>query len=193
FDNYLLINNDIQIIELRAILKAITIFTESDDVQSARKEVNFIWKRLEKQDEWFHYDILILAHIIFVFDEHTLENVANKLMTEIDKFSYFVNYKRLKMGLVFNLALFLKFANKMEKTISYIDEGIQLANDIGNLQIEYLGYHRKAEYLLYVGDIERAKALHNKALSFFELIKDEAMYNDLKKDWSNCFDKFKKN
>ncbi|HFK0721845.1 TPA: transcriptional regulator, partial [Listeria monocytogenes] len=164
-----------------------------DDVQSARKEVNFIWKRLEKQDEWFHYDILILAHIIFVFDEHTLENVANKLMTEIDKFSYFVNYKRLKMGLVFNLALFLKFANKMEKTISYIDEGIQLANDIGNLQIEYLGYHRKAEYLLYVGDIERAKALHNKALSFFELIKDEAMYNDLKKDWSNCFDKFKKN
>ncbi|EEO1968954.1 helix-turn-helix domain-containing protein [Listeria monocytogenes] len=191
FDNYLLINNDIQIIELRAILKAITIFTESDDVQSARKEVNFIWKRLEKQDEWFHYDILILAHIIFVFDEHTLENVANKLMTEIDKFSYFVNYKRLKMGLVFNLALFLKFANKMEKTISYIDEGIQLANDIGNLQIEYLGYHRKAEYLLYVGDIERAKALHNKALSFFELIKDEAMYNDLKKDWSNCYQKFK--
>ncbi|EJS5945080.1 transcriptional regulator, partial [Listeria monocytogenes] len=175
----------------RAILKAITIFTESDDVQAARKEVEFIWKRLEKQDEWFHYDILILAHIIFVFEENTLESVAIKLMSEIDKFSYFVNYKRLKMGLVFNLALFLKFANKMDKTITYIDTGIQLANDIGNLTIKYLGYHRKAEYLLYVGEIEEAKKLHTKALSFFELIEDEAMHNDLKKDWSNCYQKFK--
>ncbi|EJS6022143.1 helix-turn-helix domain-containing protein [Listeria monocytogenes] len=191
FDNYLLNNNDIQVIELRAILKAITIFTESDDVQAARKEVEFIWKRLEKQDEWFHYDILILAHIIFVFEENTLESVAIKLMSEIDKFSYFVNYKRLKMGLVFNLALFLKFANKMDKTITYIDTGIQLANDIGNLTIKYLGYHRKAEYLLYVGEIEEAKKLHTKALSFFELIEDEAMHNDLKKDWSNCYQKFK--
>ncbi|HCW3273980.1 TPA: helix-turn-helix domain-containing protein, partial [Listeria monocytogenes] len=139
FDNYLANDNDIQIVELRAILKAITIFTESDDVESARKEVLFIWERLEKQDEWFHYDILILAHIIFVFEEETLESVANKLMLEIDKFSYFVNYKRLKMGLVFNLALFLKFANKMDKTIPYIDIGIQLADDIGNLPIKFLG------------------------------------------------------
>ncbi|EAC4202996.1 Rgg/GadR/MutR family transcriptional regulator [Listeria monocytogenes] len=190
FDNYLANDNDIQIVELRAILKAITIFTESDDVEAARKEVLFIWERLEKQDEWFHYDILILAHIIFVFEEETLESVANKLMLEIDKFSYFVNYKRLKMGLVFNLALFLKFANKMDKTISYIDIGIQLADDIGNLPIKFLGFHRKAEYLLFTGEFEEANLLHNKALSFFEFIDDETMYNDLKKDWSNCYKKF---
>ncbi|HFQ5739348.1 TPA: helix-turn-helix domain-containing protein, partial [Listeria monocytogenes] len=109
-DSYLLIDNDLQIIELKAILKAITIFTETDNVELARKEVLFIWERLEKQDEWFHFDILILAYIIFVFEDETLENVANKLMREIDKFSYFVNYKRLKLGLVLNLALFLKFA-----------------------------------------------------------------------------------
>ncbi|EHO5109434.1 helix-turn-helix domain-containing protein [Listeria monocytogenes] len=191
FDNYLSDDNDIQIIELRAILKAITIFTESDDVESARKEVLFIWERLEKQDEWFHYDILILAHIIFVFEEDTLENVANKLMLEIDKFSYFVNYKRLKMGLVFNLALFLKFANKMDKTISYIDIGIQLADDIGNLPIKFLGFHRKAEYLLYIGEFEEANLYHNKALSFFEFIEDKVMYADLKNDWAKCYEKFK--
>ncbi|ENM1183696.1 transcriptional regulator, partial [Listeria monocytogenes] len=182
-DNYLLIDNDLQIKELKAILKAITIFTETDNVKLARKEVLFIWERLEKQDEWFHFDILILAYIIFVFEDETLETVANKLMSEIDKFSYFVNYKRLKMGLVLNLALFLKFAGKMDQTIKYIETGIQLATDIDNLSIKYLAYHRKAEYLLYKGELKQAVSLHNKALSFFELIEDDNMYNDLKSDW----------
>lgn len=189
-DSYLLIDNDLQIIELKAILKAITIFTETDNVELARKEVLFIWKRLEKQDEWFHFDILILAYIIFVFEDETLENVANKLMREIDKFSYFVNYKRLKLGLVLNLALFLKFAGKMEQTIKYIDIGIQLATDIDNLSIKYLAYHRKAEYLLYNGHVEQAFNLHNKALSFFEFIEDESMYEDLKNDWLKAKEQF---
>ncbi|EAF3115029.1 helix-turn-helix domain-containing protein [Listeria monocytogenes] len=189
-DSYLLIDNDLQIIELKAILKAITIFTETDNVELARKEVLFIWERLEKQDEWFHFDILILAYIIFVFEDETLENVANKLMREIDKFSYFVNYKRLKLGLVLNLALFLKFAGKMDQTIKYIDIGIQLATDIDNLSIKYLAYHRKAEYLLYNGHAEQAFNLHNKALSFFEFIEDESMYEDLKNDWLKAKEQF---
>ncbi|EIA3997134.1 helix-turn-helix domain-containing protein [Listeria monocytogenes] len=189
-DSYLLIDNDLQIIELKAILKAITIFTETDNVELARKEVLFIWERLEKQDEWFHFDILILAYIIFVFEDETLENIANKLMREIDKFSYFVNYKRLKLGLVLNLALFLKFAGKMDQTIKYIDIGIQLATDIDNLSIKYLAYHRKAEYLLYNGHVEQAFNLHNKALSFFEFIEDESMYEDLKNDWLKAKEQF---
>lgn len=189
-DSYLLIDNDLQIIELKAILKAITIFTETDNVELARKEVLFIWERLEKQDEWFHFDILILAYIIFVFEDETLENVANKLMREIDKFSFFVNYKRLKLGLVLNLALFLKFAGKMDQTIKYIDIGIQLATDIDNLSIKYLAYHRKAEYLLYNGHVEQAFNLHNKALSFFEFIEDESMYEDLKNDWLKAKEQF---
>ncbi|WP_256263961.1 helix-turn-helix domain-containing protein [Listeria monocytogenes] len=189
-DSYLLIDNDLQIIELKAILKAITIFTETDNVELARKEVLFIWERLEKQDEWFHFDILILAYIIFVFEDETLENVANKLMREIDKFSYFVNYKRLKLGLVLNLALFLKLAGKMDQTIKYIDIGIQLATDIDNLSIKYLACHRKAEYLLYNGHAEQAFNLHNKALSFFEFIEDESMYEDLKNDWLKAKEQF---
>ncbi|EHT7836482.1 helix-turn-helix domain-containing protein [Listeria monocytogenes] len=189
-DSYLLIDNDLQIIELKAILKAITIFTETDNVELARKEVLFIWERLEKQDEWFHFDILILAYIIFVFEDETLENVANKLMREIDKFSYFVNYKRLKLGLVLNLALFLKFAGKIDQTIKYIDTGIQLATDIDNLSIKYLAYHRKAEYLLYKSDVEQAFNLHNKALSFFEFIEDKSMYEDLKNDWLKAKEQF---
>ncbi|MBC2262754.1 helix-turn-helix domain-containing protein [Listeria sp. FSL L7-0091] len=190
-ETYLVNDNDLQISELRAILKAITIFTETDNVMLARKEVLFIWERLEKQDEWFHYDILILAHIIFVFENETIENIGNRIMTEIDKFSYFVNYKKLKMGLALNLALFLKFANKMDATIKYIEMGIQLSTELNNLSVKSIAIHRKAEYLLYKGEFEQAKLLHNKAISFFKFIDDKIMLNDLKKDWANCFQQFK--
>ncbi|EAK9058391.1 transcriptional regulator, partial [Listeria monocytogenes] len=88
------------------------------------------------------------------------------------------------------LALFLKFAGKMDQTIKYIDIGIQLATDIDNLSIKYLAYHRKAEYLLYEGNIEQACKLHSKALSFFDFIEDESMFNDLKKDWLNSMAQF---
>ncbi|MBC2138013.1 helix-turn-helix domain-containing protein [Listeria innocua] len=190
-ETYLVNDNDLQISELRAILKAITIFTETDNVLLARKEVLFIWERLEKQDEWFHYDILILAHIIFVFENETIENIGNRIMTEIDKFSYFVNYKKLKMGLALNLALFLKFANKMDATIKYIEMGIQLSTELNNLSVKSIAIHRKAEYLLYKGEFEQAKLLHNKAISFFKFIDDKIMLDDLKKDWANCFQQFK--
>ncbi|MBC2193255.1 helix-turn-helix domain-containing protein [Listeria sp. FSL L7-0229] len=189
-DAYLIEDNDLQIREIKATLKAISIFTETDNVKLARNEVLFIWERLERQDEWFHYDILILAHIIFVFESETIESIGNKLMIEIDKFSYFVNYKRLKMGLVLNLALFLKFANKMDATIKYIELGIELSNDINNLTTKFIAIHRKAEYLLYKHDFELANDLHNQALSFFEFMGDETMYNDLKNDWVNCHKMF---
>ncbi|MBF2437215.1 hypothetical protein VL806_14675 [Listeria seeligeri] len=78
----------------------------------------------------------------------------------------------------------------MDQTIKYIDTGIQLATDIDNLSLKDLAYHRKAEYLLYKGEVEHALNLHNKALSFFELIEDENMYNDLKSDWVKCKEQF---
>lgn len=76
----------------------ITIFTETESVDLARKEVEFIWERLEKQDEWFHHDILILAHIIFVFENETLELVANKLMNEMINFHILSITNALKWG-----------------------------------------------------------------------------------------------
>lgn len=79
----------------------------------------------------------------------------------------------------------------MSETIKYIETGIQLASDIDNLSIKYLGYHRKAEYLLYSGEKEQALLLHNKALSFYEFIEDDVMYNDIKNDWINYCNKIK--
>ncbi|PZG52494.1 hypothetical protein C1909_07880 [Listeria ivanovii] len=84
----------------------------------------------------------------------------------------------------------MKFAGKVEETIKYIEIGIQLATDIDNLSVKYLGYHRKAEYLLFKGKIEQAESLHNTALSFFKFIDDEAMYNDIKSDWGKSNQQF---
>ncbi|EAG7617643.1 Rgg/GadR/MutR family transcriptional regulator [Listeria monocytogenes] len=184
-DVYLNEQYDIQIAELKAVLEASWIFTRTDDINQSRKKVNFIWERLEKQDEWFYFDILLLSNIIYVFESDILIDISKKIMKEIEKFTYTVSSRQLKMSLVLNLGLFLKFANKMDLAIEFIEMGIDLAKQNEDLVIEYLAYYRKAEYLLYKGYYEEASKIYNKSVEFYKFIENEIMLNDITKDWLN--------
>ncbi|EFU7333756.1 transcriptional regulator, partial [Listeria monocytogenes] len=103
----------------------------------------------------------------------------------IEKFTYTVSSRQLKMSLVLNLGLFLKFANKMDLAIEFIEMGIDLAKQNEDLVIEYLAYYRKAEYLLYKGYYEEANKIYNKSVEFYKFIENEIMLNDITKDWLN--------
>lgn len=176
---------DIQIAELKAVLEASVIFTSTDDINQSREKVNFIWERLERQDEWFYFDILLLSNIIYVFENDILIDISKKIMKEMEKFTFTVSSRRLKMSLVLNLGLFLKFANKMDLAIEFIEMGIDLAKQNEDLVIEYLAYYRKAEYLLYRGNYEEANKIYNKSVEFYKFIENEIMLNDITKDWLN--------
>ncbi|WP_270994228.1 helix-turn-helix domain-containing protein [Listeria seeligeri] len=176
---------DIQIAELKAVLEASVIFTSTDDINQSREKVNFIWERLERQDEWFYFDILLLSNIIYVFENDILIDISKKIMKEMEKFTFTVSSRRLKMSLVLNLGLFLKFANKMDLAIEFIETGIDLAKQNEDLVIEYLAYYRKAEYLLYRGNYEEANKIYNKSVEFYKFIENEIMLNDITKDWLN--------
>ncbi|HAA5650176.1 TPA_asm: transcriptional regulator [Listeria monocytogenes] len=184
-DVYLNEQYDIQIAELKAVLEASWIFTRTDDINQSREKVNFIWERLEKQDEWFYFDILLLSNIIYVFESDILIDISKKIIKEMEKFTYTVSSRRLKMSLVLNLGLFLKFANKMDLAIEFIEMGIDLAKQNEDLVIEYLAYYRKAEYLLYKGYYEEANKIYNKSVEFYKFIENEVMLNDITKDWLN--------
>ncbi|MBC1534020.1 helix-turn-helix domain-containing protein [Listeria seeligeri] len=190
-DLYLEKYKDIQIIELKAVLEASQIFTLTDNVELARKKVDFIWERLEKQDEWFYFDVLLLSNIIYVFDSEIIVDVGMKIMKEIEKFSYNVQSKRLKMSIALNLGLFLKIADKMDLAIEFIEMGIELAKQNEDLVVEYLAYYRKSEFLLYKGHFKEAEKLYNKSVQFYEFIGNQIMLKDIKNDWLNYNKKLK--
>ncbi|EAF3881154.1 Rgg/GadR/MutR family transcriptional regulator [Listeria monocytogenes] len=182
---YLKKHYEIQIVELKAVLEASRIFTLTDDIEQARKKVEFIWDRLEKQDEWFYFDVLLLSNIIYMFESDILIDVGKKIMKEIEKFTYNIHSLRLKMGISLNLALFLKFAEKMDFAIEFIEIGLDLAKQNEDLVVQYLAYYRKAEYLLYKGDIQQAERLYNKAVNFFKFVDNNIMLTDIQTDWAN--------
>lgn len=189
-DLYLENYKDIQIIELKAVLEASQIFKLTDDVELAREKVDFIWERLEKQDEWFYFDVLLLSNIIYVFDSEIIVDVGIKIMKEIEKFSYNVQSKRLKISIVLNLGLFLKIADKMDLAIEFIEMGIELAKQNEDLVVEYLAHYRKSEFLLYKGHFKEAEKLYNKSVQFYEFIGNQIMLKDIKNDWLNYNNKF---
>ncbi|EIY6893214.1 helix-turn-helix domain-containing protein [Listeria seeligeri] len=182
-EEYLQREDDSMIFELRAILVGLKIFSETNDIELAKKEVDFIWKRLEKQDYWFEFDVLIIANIIYIFDLDTLIRVGEKILLEIDRNKYLINYNRLKIVLMFNIALFLKSYDRMDLVEKYLIRGIEYAYQNNDLISAYLGEYRFAEYKLFVGDIEEANNLYNKCVNFFEVIKDVDVLEDIKKDW----------
>lgn len=107
-DDYLSRVQDTMIFELSAILKALKLFTETNDIELAKKEVKFIWDRLEKQDYWFEFDVLLIANIIHVFDLETLIRMGERVLIEIDRNKYLMTYNRLRVVLMLNIALFFK-------------------------------------------------------------------------------------
>ncbi|MBF2389863.1 helix-turn-helix transcriptional regulator [Listeria seeligeri] len=182
-EEYLQREEDSMIFELHAILVGLKIFSETNDIELAKKEVDFIWKRLEKQDYWFEFDVLIIANIIYIFDLDTLIRVGEKILLEIDRNKYLINYNRLKIVLMFNIALFLKSYDRMDLVEKFLIRGIEYAYQNNDLISAYLGEYRFAEYKLFVGEIEEANNLYNKCVNFFEVIKDVDVLEDIKKDW----------
>ncbi|MBC1506309.1 helix-turn-helix transcriptional regulator [Listeria sp. FSL L7-1509] len=182
-EEYLTRENDNMIFELRAILVGLKTFADTNDIELAKKEVDFIWKRLEKQDYWFEFDVLIIANIIYIFDLDTLIRVGEKILLEIDRNKYLINYNRLKIVLVFNIAHFLKSYDRMDLAGKYLTRGIEYSYQNGDLISAYIGEYRLAEYKLYLGDIEEANNLYKKCINFFEVINDIAVLEDIKNDW----------
>jgi transcriptional regulator with XRE-family HTH domain len=190
-DDYLSREKDIMIFELRAILRGAKYLNDSNDIERAKKEVNFIWDRLEKQDEWFEFDVLLISNIIYVFDLDTLIILGEKLMDEVEKNKYLISYNRLKTVLMMNIALFLKQKGRMDLVKKYLDKGIEFSYKNNDLVSAYLGKYRLAEYYLYIGEYEKAEDMNSKAVSFFEEINDEALLEDIRFDWNDIKGKLK--
>ncbi|WP_088808925.1 MULTISPECIES: helix-turn-helix domain-containing protein [unclassified Listeria] len=190
-DDYLSREKDIMIFELRAILKGAKYLNDSNDIERAKKEVSFIWNRLEKQDEWFEFDVLLISNIIYVFDLDTLIILGEKLIDEVEKNKYLISYNRLKTVLMMNIALFLKQKGRMDLVKKYLDKGIEFSYKNNDLVSAYLGKYRLAEYYLYIGEYEKAEDMNSEAVSFFEEINDEALLEDIRFDWNDIKGKLK--
>ncbi|MBC1522649.1 helix-turn-helix transcriptional regulator [Listeria booriae] len=174
---------DQRIFELKAILEAMLIINNTQDYQAPVKKVQFIWERLEKQDEWLSIDMLILAHIFFIFPTYTARQIINRLVINIESYVYFQNNKRLQLGLYLNIASYLKSNFEIANSEEYIVKAIELARESENLVLETVANYRFAEVLLIKGEKKKALDIAENSFAILKLAKRNKLLDDIKGEW----------
>lgn len=184
-ENYLENEFDRRIFELVAILEAMLVIEETQEYQAPKQLVDFIWERLEKQDEWQLYDMMILANIFFIFPVDTAKSIVNRLMKQLETYKYFEQTRRMQLSINLNVINYFKANGLLLESEMYIEEAIRLAKEVENLTYEVIAKFRFAELQLIKGDVERAEKMAMNVLTILELGEKEELLKELRRDWEN--------
>ncbi|KGL37408.1 hypothetical protein EP56_18085 [Listeriaceae bacterium FSL A5-0209] len=180
--------SDYQIIEMRAVLLAAISINKTQKFDEAKELVAPILTRLQKQNEWYHFDLMIISQSIYIFSEDDAKEIIKTLVSQADKYNYYVDNNQLKISVLMNISLYLKINHSILASEPYINEAIHLCKQHRNLSIEYTAYARKAEIEMLKGNEDIAYKLIDKSLGFFKYIGDDKLHDDLKLDWESFLD-----
>ncbi len=183
-NKYLLIHNDRQIVELKAVIEAMIIFNETQNFSDSIDTVKFIWERLEKLDDWLEFDILILSHLFFIFEVDTAKYIIQRLLVQIKKYSLYRHHYRLEMGLMINIATFFRHSYEILEAEVFIDKGIELAQKNENTIVELIGRYKKSEILYVKGFEKEANKEYKDIVNILKLLNKQYIYQDMEKDWN---------
>ena len=93
--------------ELLSVFEALLFIAEDNDYEKAKEKVAPIWKRLEKYDNWYLYDIQLINNILFIFPPDTALSISELALSKLDKYSGLRGVANLSINIQLNLSLHL--------------------------------------------------------------------------------------
>ncbi|MBC2292920.1 helix-turn-helix domain-containing protein [Listeria booriae] len=186
---YLSNHDDSQILELHAVLKALNQFQNHQNFNDPTNEIQFIWSRLQNQDNWNEFDIYLLSHIFFKFDPGDVDTMISSLLKNIDKYSDFNTYNTLKISLLLNIITYFKHHGMLLEAEQYIDEAYELATAEKDFRRKLAVMYRQCEVLYIKGQKNMAIEKANKIFQTLELLGEEDLYKDWLDEWGKLIKK----
>lgn len=186
---YLSNHDDPQILELHAVLKALNQFQNHQNFNDPTNEIQFIWSRLQNQDNWNEFDIYLLSHIFFKFDPGDVDTMISSLLKNVDKYSDFNTYNTLKISLLLNIITYFKHHGMLLESEHYIDEAYELATAEKDFRRKLAVMYRQCELLYIKGQKNLAIEKANKIFQTLELLGEEDLYKDWLDEWGKLIKK----
>ncbi|MBC1920488.1 helix-turn-helix transcriptional regulator [Listeria booriae] len=186
--DYLNKHDDFQLRDLQAVLQSIICFQESQSFTKPRPIVKPIWDRLEKQDDWYNFDLYLLSHIFYIFEPETADEIIAKLLKNIDKYEHYNQNPKFKLSFLLNIVTYYRHHERILDSEKLIEQALEIARACAFDTHQKTAEYAKAEVLFLQGETKKATELANHVFSFFELLKNEpnkkAILDDLKNDWA---------
>jgi len=114
--------------ELLLIYEAFLLVLKND-YKAASEKVLRIWKRLEKHDNWYLYDIRLINSILYLFPSDVAESIVNLALKRLKYYKNFRNLNQLAANLQINFLLLLIDNKKYNTALNEIENLISFCID----------------------------------------------------------------
>lgn len=106
--------------ELLLIYEAFLLVLKND-YKAASEKVLRIWKRLEKHDNWYLYDIRLINSILYLFPVDVAESIVDLALKRLNDYKNFRNLNQLAANLQINFLLLLIENKKYNTALNEIE------------------------------------------------------------------------
>lgn len=114
--------------ELLLIYEAVLLVLKND-YKAASEKVSRIWKRLEKHDNWYLYDIRLINSILYLFPVDVAESIVDLVLKRLNDYKNFRNLNQLAANLQINFLLLLIDNKKYNTALNEIENLISFCID----------------------------------------------------------------
>ncbi|KLA48688.1 hypothetical protein P869_02550 [Ligilactobacillus ruminis S23] len=170
---YLKSNNDLYVESLVEVLMLKEQISNINDINhSIEKIAESIWKKLEKSDEWYFFDLILLNNILFYFPFETVKKLTEKVLKRLEKFSDYKDSNDNQCRLLINLSTIYIYNSDFKGCIIILDRVYSL--------IEHLNrYDYLAIYWIRKGICQKNSKLIEKGRNLLKLVEESNLLKEL--------------
>ena len=173
---YIKVNNDLYIESLIDILMLKEQLSNSHNINQSIEEIaESIWKKLEKSDEWYFFDLTLLNNILFYFPFESVKKLTDRIVKQLEKFSDYKNSNDSQCRLLINLSTIYLYNLDFKECVAILEKVYSIIENLN--RYDYL-----AIYLIRRGICQKDSKLVEKGRSLLELVEEKDLLKELEEE-----------
>ena len=108
------VKHDLPIQNILSTINIIMEVREHNFSDKAKQLTEQIWTALEKRDVWYESDFRLLGVILFFFPIETIQEITEKILTNLEKYNDYKNIKGTQASILFNLSTVYFLNNRLD-------------------------------------------------------------------------------
>lgn len=142
-EDYLAYEKSQIIMDILYLCKGLPAILEKNDFSEAFLQTMHIWKRLEKNDELYWYDLLLINAIFFIFPFEVRETIYAFFKRTLQKYKHYRDVEILKINALLNMSILYIEERHLVKALKEIEEAIELCKKEQKYVQLSIAYSRK--------------------------------------------------
>ena len=169
------VKHDLPIQNILSTINIIMEVREHNFSDKAKQLAEQIWTVLEKRDVWYESDFRLLGVILFFFPIETIQEITEKILTNLEKYNDYKNIKGTQASILFNLSTVYFLNNRLDDCQRITEMILPLAKQ--TKRYDKLGFAQ-----VRLGICQGDDDLIQKGLQLLELTEETTLLENLKEE-----------